>query len=261
MTRMTFDLTGRVALVTGAGQGVGAEIARTLAAHGAKVVVNDYVLDRAEAVVAEIVGESGVAVAVQGDVGDSDSVDTIVATGNRALGPIDILVNNAGNAGPDGAMPRVDFWETDPDDWDRYLRVNLFGVMNCARACAGGMVARGYGRIITIVSDAGRAGEQGHEAYSAGKAGAAGFSRALARSLGRYGVTANTISLSNIWRPGLEPTPEGAALLKQMLSRYIVRRQGRPSDVAPVALLLASQESEWITGQNYPVNGGYVLAL
>ena len=185
----------------------------------------------------------------------------MVGKAEARLGPIDILVNNAGNAGPDGAMPRLDFWDTDPAEWDRYLQVNLFGVMNCARACSAGMVARRWGRIITIVSDAGRAGEQGFEAYSAAKAGAAGFSRALARSLGRHGVTANTISLSNIGRPGPEPTAEAQAMIKQMLSHYIVRRQGRPTDVAPVVLLLASEASEWITGQNYPVNGGFSLAL
>ena len=158
-------------------------------------------------------------------------------------------------------MPRLNFWETSPEEWDHYMHVNLHGVMVCARACTPGMVQRQYGRVITIVSDAGRAGEQGHEAYSAAKAGAAGFSRALARALGRYAVTVNTISLSTIGREGVEPTPEHQALLKEMMKRYIVRRQGKPSDVAPVVLLLASKEGEWITGQNYPVDGGFALAL
>jgi 2-hydroxycyclohexanecarboxyl-CoA dehydrogenase len=261
MTKFTFDLTGRTALVTGAGQGVGREIARTLASHGAKVAVNDFVLERAEAVAREIEAEGGRAIGVQADVGDFASVQAMAVRIEHQLGPVDILVNNAGNAGPDGAMPRLDFWTTDPAEWDRYLHVNLFGVMNCARAFVGGMVERSYGRMVTIVSDAGRTGEQGHEAYSAAKAGAAGFSRALARSLGRHGVTANTISLSNIGREGAEVPPEFQATLKEMLKRYIVRRQGRPSDVAAVALLLASDASEWITGQNYPVNGGFALAL
>jgi len=261
MTKFTFDLTGRVAAVTGAGQGVGREIARTLAAHGARVAVNDFVLDRAQAVVGEIAAEGGKALAVQADVGDFAGVEAMAARIEQDLGPVDILVNNAGNAGPDGAMPRLDFWTTDPAEWSRYLHVNLYGVMNCARAFSGGMVKRQYGRIVTIVSDAGRAGEQGHEAYSAAKAGAAGFSRALARSLGRYGVTANTISLSIMACEGVVPTPEGAALLKEMMKRYVVRRQGRPTDVAAVALLLASEASEWVTGQNYPVNGGFTFAL
>ncbi|MDB5447093.1 MAG: Short-chain dehydrogenase/reductase [Phenylobacterium sp.] len=261
MTKFTFDLTGRVAVVTGAGQGVGRGIAQALAAHGARVAVNDFVLDRAQAVVEEIQADGGRALAVQADVGDYAAVQAMADKVEQGLGPADILVNNAGNAGPDAAMPRLDFWTTDPAEWDRYLHVNLFGVMNCARAFTGGMVARQYGRMVTIVSDAGRAGEQGHEAYSAAKAGAAGFSRALARSLGRFNVTANTISLSNMGREGAEPTPEQAALVKEMLKRYVVRRQGRPDDVAAVVLLLASDASSWITGQNYPVNGGYTFAL
>lgn len=262
MTRQTFDLVGRVALVTGAGQGVGQEIARTLAAHGAAVAVNDAVAGRADAVAAQIVEDGGSAIGVTADVGDAAGVAAMVGTIAGTLGPVDILVNNAGNAGPNGAMPRVNFWETDAGEWDRYLRVNLYGVMHCAHACSGGMVARGWGRIVTIVSDAGRTGEQGHEAYSAAKAGAAGFSRALARSLGRYGVTANTISLSNIAGPGpVSGDPDAVGEIKRMLSHYIVRRQGRPGDVAPVVLLLASEAGAWITGQNYPVNGGFSLAL
>ena len=261
MTKFTFDLTGRVAVVTGAGQGVGREIARTLASHGGKVAVNDFVLDRAKSVVAEIEAAGGAALAVQADVADFEAVQAMGLEIERRLGPVDILVNNAGNAGPDADMPRLDFWTTDPDAWDRYLRVNLRGVMVCSRVFSGGMVARQYGRIVTIVSDAGRMGEQGFEAYSAAKAGAAGFSRALARSTGRYGVTVNTISLSNMRREDVEPTPEAAALVKEMLKRYIVRRQGLPVDVAAVVLLLASDASAWITGQNYPVNGGFALAL
>jgi 2-hydroxycyclohexanecarboxyl-CoA dehydrogenase len=261
MTRLTFDLSGRTAVVTGAGQNVGREIARTLAAHGAKVAVNDFVLGRAQDVAGEIEAEGGRALAVQADVGDFDSVQAMARVIEAGLGPVDILVNNAGNAGPDGAMPRLDFWTTDPGEWDRYMRVNLYGPMICARAFTGGMVERRYGRVITIVSDAGRNGEQGHEAYSAAKAGATGFSRALARALGRYGVTANTISLSSMGREAASPAAVSEALIKEMLKRYIVRRQGRPTDVAPVVLLLASEASEWITGQNYPVNGGFTLAL
>jgi len=259
--RILFDLAGRTALVTGAGQGVGAQIARTLAAHGACVAVNDYVLARAEHVAAEIRDAGGTALPVQADVTDFAGVQVMAERIAVELGPIDILVNNAGNAGPDASMPRRNFWETLPEEWARYFDVNVFGVMNCARAVTSAMVERGYGRIVTIVSDAGRQGEQGHEAYSAAKAGAAGFSRALARALGRHGVTANTISLSNIAGPQGEPSAQYAALVEKMLSRYIVRRQGLPGDVAPVVLLLVSEECSWITGQNYPVNGGFTLAL
>lgn len=261
MQKAIFDLSGRTALVTGAGQGVGAEIARTLAAQGARVAINDYILDRAEAVARDIRNSGGTALAVQADVSDFADAQAMIERAASDLGPVDILVNNAGNAGPDGTMPRLDFWESEPAEWDRYFRVNLFGVMNCARAATPSMIERKYGRIITIVSDSGRHGEPGLEAYSAAKAGAAGFSRALARALGRYGITANTISLSNIGHSDRQMSDASAATIKKMLTHYIVRRQGQPSDVAPVVLLLASDESEWITGQNYPVNGGFTLAL
>lgn len=261
MRKVIFDLSGRTALVTGAGQGVGAEIARTLAAQGARVAVNDYIIDRAETVARDIRNMGGTASAVQADVSDFADAQAMIERAASDLGPVDILVNNAGNAGPDGTMPRIDFWESEPAEWDRYFHVNLFGVMNCARAATPSMVKRQYGRIITIVSDSGRHGEPGLEAYSAAKAGAAGFSRALARALGRHGITVNTISLSNIGHPDRATSDASAATLKKMLSHYIIRRQGQTSDVAPVALLLASNESEWITGQNYPVNGGFTLAL
>ena len=261
MGRFTFDLTGRTAVVTGAGRGVGRGIARALAAHGARVAVNDFVLEHAVAVAAEIEADGGTAIAAAADVADMAAVRAMAGVVERRLGGVDILVNNAGNAGPDAPMPRLDFWLTDPTDWDRYLRVNLLGVMHCARAFTAGMVARRRGRVITIVSDAGRTGEAGYEAYSAAKAGAAGFSRALARALGRHGVTANTISLSSMARALADPSPQAAAQVQAILKHYVIRRQGRPDDVAAVAVLLASDESGWITGQNYPVNGGFSFAL
>lgn len=257
-TRMALDLSGRTALVTGAGQGVGREIARLLAAHGAGIAVNDFFPGRAQTVAREIADEGGTAWAAPADVADPTAMAELVLEIEARLGPVDLLVNNAGNAGPESAMPRQDFWQTDPAEWDKYLRVNLLGVMGCARICLGGMVARGHGRVVTIISDAGRVGEQGYEAYSAAKAGAAGFSRALARATGRYGVTVNTISLGNIRREG-DGISEAA--IATMLKRYIIRRQGNPRDVAAMALFLCSDEASWITGQNYPVNGGFSLAL
>jgi 3-oxoacyl-[acyl-carrier protein] reductase len=208
MTGDLFDLTGRTALVTGAGQGVGRGIAETLAAYGAKVAVNDFFAERAEAVAGEIAADGGRALGVAADVSDFEGVTAMVGRIERELGPIDILVNNAGNAGPHRLVPRENFWEMPPEAWDAYLKVNLRGVMICARACTPGMVERRYGRVITVVSDAGRAGEQGQEAYSAAKAGAAGFSRALARSLGRFGVTVNAISLASMERDTWTATPE-----------------------------------------------------
>lgn len=260
------DLGGQVAFVTGAGQGAGRAIALALARHNAGgIAVNDFVPERAAAVVAEIEALGVPAHAAPADVGDYAAVHAAIAAAGAALGPITVLVNNAGNAGPEtmrGPFPL--FWETQPEDWDRYFRVNLQGVMNCSHAALPGMVEQGKGRVVTIVSDAGRVGEGRLAAYSAAKAGAAGFIRALAREAGRFGITANAIALST-----LEPPMQGAALeaflqsdhAKAQLSRYVIRRYGKPDDVAHMALFLCSDAASWITGQTYPVNGGYSLGI
>ncbi|MHC2436320.1 SDR family NAD(P)-dependent oxidoreductase [Bradyrhizobium sp. USDA 4451] len=258
------DLNGKVTLVTGAGQGVGRQIALHFAAHNAAgIVVNDYFLDRAEQVAREINAGGGKAVAVQADVTDLTSVKAMVGKAEQAFGPIDVLVNNAGNAGatpdPDARKP---FWETGPEVWNSFIGVNLYGVINCASACVPQMIERKGGRIVTIISDAGRAGEAGLEVYSGAKAGAAGFTRAVARSLGRHNITANCVAIAATLTPAIEArlkaNPE---MQKKMMERYVIRRPGLPSDVANMVLFLASDASAWITGQTYPVNGGFTFAL
>ena len=259
------DLSGQAAFVTGAGQGAGRAIALALARHNAGgVAVNDYVPERAAAVAAEIEALGVKALAVPADVGDLEAVRAAVAAATERLGPVTLLVNNAGNAGPNATMGRSPlFWETDPAEWDRYFRTNLHGVMHCCHAAIPGMIAAKRGRVVTIVSDAGRVGEARLAAYSAAKAGAAGFVRAIARETGRYGITCNAISLST-----LEPPLEGEALegflasdqAKAHVSRYVIRRFGTPDDVAGMTLFLCSDAAAWITGQTYPVNGGYSFA-
>lgn len=260
------DLAGQAALVTGAGQGAGRAIALTLARHNAGgIAVNDFVMERAEAVAAEIRGIGVKAVPVQADVGDHASVVAAFEKSRAELGPITLLVNNAGNAGPRDTMGHAPlFWESAPADWDRYLRTNLQGVMNCCHVALPDMVAAKRGRIVTIVSDAGRVGEARLAVYGAAKAGAAGFVRALAKEVGRFGITCNAISLST-----LEPPLTGEQLVrflgseqsKAQLSRYTIRRYGKPDDVAAMTLFLCSEAASWITGQTYPVNGGYSFAV
>lgn len=253
------DLGGRVALVTGAGQGVGRQVALQLAdALGSGgVVVNDYVLARAEAVAEEIKAAGGRAIALQCDVSDHAAVKDMVAKAAADLGVVGILVNNAGNAGALGMPIRVPFWETAPTDWTASLAVNLLGVMHCCRAVLPQLVARATGgRIITIVSDAGRVGEAGFEAYSAAKAGAAGFTRSLARSAARYGITANNVALATIRTPAVDAALAGVDE-SALLRNYLIRRLGEPRDVAAMVAFLASPAAEWITGQTYPVNGGF----
>jgi NAD(P)-dependent dehydrogenase (short-subunit alcohol dehydrogenase family) len=242
-----FDLTGRTALVTGAGQNVGAGIARMLAAQGATVAVNDYVAERAQATVDEIVAAGGKAIAAPFDVTDWDAVRAAVA----AVGPVDILVNNAGNGGAEGMRPQP-FREMDPAAWEGPIRVNLYGVLHCCRAVVNGMCERGWGRIITISSGAGTNGVAiGVSPYSAGKGGGLSFTRTLALEVARSGVTANTVALGLMQLKDPEVTGH--------LARAIpVGRTGTPEDIGAACVWLASDEASWVTAQTIEINGGSV---
>ena len=255
-----FGLTGKRALVTGGGQGVGRGIALTLAEAGTHVVVNDFVLERAEAVVAEIVDAGGSGTPLRFDV--TDHADVAAALGS--IGPVDILVNNAGNAGPDGFGALAAFHTTDPAEWNRYFSVNLYGVMNCTHVVLPAMIEARWGRVITIVSDAARSGEAMMAPYAAAKAGAAGFVRSIAKEVARFGITANSIALGTMRTPvsaALWDDPGNVAAQKAIMTNYLIRRPGEPADPAWIVATLASPNSSWITGQTIPVNGGYSFAL
>jgi NAD(P)-dependent dehydrogenase (short-subunit alcohol dehydrogenase family) len=247
---LTINLTGKRALVTGAGRGVGRGIATTLAQAGATVVVND-IGARADDAVQEIRAAGGDARSSVFDVTDWGMVSDAVAD----MGRIDILVNNAGNSGTD-TFNLVSFVETEPKDWDTFFRINLYGVMHCARAALPGMIEEGWGRIVTIVSESARTGEPKLAAYSAAKAGAAGFGRSLAKEVGRHGITVNSIALGTIATPGVG-NPE---TIEKLLRNYAIRRRGEPGDAAGFVAFLASDYASWITGQTIPVNGGYSMA-
>ncbi len=257
------DLAGRVGFVTGAGQGVGRQIALHFAAHNAGgVAVNDYFIERAESVVEEIRQAGGKAFAVQADVSDYDAVQDAVAKTAENLGPVGILVNNAGNQGVNPSPElRAPFWETGPDVWKGYIGVNFDGVINCTSAVIPGMIEARGGRIITMISDAGRYGDAGLALYAGAKAGAAGFMRSVARTLGRYQITANCVAIALTVTPATEKTTANPEMLKRWMQNYIIRRPGQPADVANMVLFLASDSNSWITGQTYPVNGGFTLAL
>ncbi|MEW2359576.1 SDR family oxidoreductase [Spirillospora sp. NPDC029432] len=259
------DLGGRIALVTGAGRGVGRRTALHLAAHGAGgVAVNDFVAGRAAAVAEEIAATGVPAVAAPADVGDFDAVTAMFGKVRSELGPVGILVNNAGNR---GAAPRPKgrprpFWEQTPEDWEPWIHVNLNGVLNCTRGALAQMVPEAYGRIVTVISDAGRVGEaRGLEIYSGAKAGAAGFTRAVARLGGRHGVTANSVALGATRTPAIQRLTENEEFARKALAGYPVRRFGEPEDAANMILFLASDAASWITGQTVPVNGGFSMTL
>lgn len=260
---MTFaiDLEGRRALVTGAGQGIGLTTAHALAEAGASLLVNDVRPEQADAAVAELTAAGADAVALPFDVADWDDVSRAIG----GCGRVDILVNNAGNAGVEGYGNIVDFVDSDPADWQPFFAVNLFGVMHCTKAALPSMIEGGWGRVITIVSDAARFGNAKLASYAAAKAGAAGFSRSIAREVGRHAITVNCISLGNILTPNMPPpdveSEQGQAREKAFLRPYVVRRRGSPDDVAPMVTYLASPYADWITGQTYGVDGGYVFGL
>ncbi len=257
------DLSGRAALVTGAGQ-VGRAIASTLAAHGAQpIVVTDIIGPVAEELAADLQAAGTDAVPVTADITDPDGVAVLSEATRRLPQPVQILVNNAGL--PPGffggtAARHRPFAETEPEEWEPVIQLNLYGVLRVTRALLPSMIESGWGRVITIVSDAGRTGDPYVAAYAAAKAGAAGFMRSLATEVGRYHLTANSISLGTLWRPqeDSEPSPE---YLQRLARRYPAGRPGYPQDVANLVLYLASNAAEWITGQVYPLNGGYSYAL
>jgi 2-hydroxycyclohexanecarboxyl-CoA dehydrogenase len=257
------DLRERVALITGGGRGIGAEIARYFAAHNCgTLLINDFHLDRAEAVADEVERMGCRALPLQCDVAKYDEVLAAVARAERETGRIDILVNNAGNAGPSASISdRRMFWQTGPEDWMPWLETSLFGVLNCSRAVVGGMIEREYGRVVTVISDAGRVGDGSLAVYSAAKAGAAGFTRSLARATGRYGITANCVSLAAIDTTATAGITADREVVRKLLRAYTIRRLGEPSDAAAAVLFLASDAAGWITGQTYPVNGGFSFAM
>lgn len=253
------SLTDRVALVTGAGQGVGREVALTFARNGARaVIVNDFDEARAAAVAQEVESAGARAVVMATDITDYDAVTSELEAAVGELGGLDILVNNAGNAGPRTADASFDpFWKTSPDDWNAWLGTNLFGTLNVSRAALPALLVSGAGSIVNVISDAGRVGEPHMAVYSAAKAGVAGFTRALAKGTGRLGVRVNAVSLGSVRTPGVEAMIADPQAVESMLKQYVIRRLGEPADAANMILFLASGASSWITGQTYPVNGGY----
>ena len=247
-----FRLDGKLALITGAGQNVGAGIARLMAAQGAIVIVNDYYRDRAEHTVAEIVTSGGTAYAVPFDVSDQDSVNSAFADIKNNIGSVDILVNNAGTGGPGETMRMAPFNKTPSDYWATIINVNLYGMLNCCQAALDDMIDRRWGRIITVSSAAGQRGmDIGVSTYAAAKAGQNSFMRHLAMENGQYGITCNTISL------GLVTDNPGP--VQQLADEIPTKRIGLPEDPGYLAVYLASPEASWITGQTIGMNGGGLM--
>jgi NAD(P)-dependent dehydrogenase (short-subunit alcohol dehydrogenase family) len=247
-------LSGKVALVTGAQQGIGRAIAVALAREGADVCVN-FLDDRdaAERVAGEVRAGGRKAMVVQGDVVRSRDVEAVVTAATRDLGTPDILVNNA------GVFPRAQFLELAEAEWDHVLGVNLKGGFLCAQAAARAMVAAGRpGAIINISSSAIRGDARGVH-YSASKAGVLGMTRAMALALAPHGIRVNAIA------PGLTDTqqPRYGNTEEQIAARAAeipLGRMAQPEEIARVAAFLASEDAAFITGELIHANGGAYLA-
>jgi 2-hydroxycyclohexanecarboxyl-CoA dehydrogenase len=241
----------KTAVVTGAGSGIGREVALGLARDGANVVLADLSLERAQAVAKEISDLDGTALPVRVDVADAGLVRSMVAQTIEEFGQIDILVSNAGW---DKVMSFVD---TDEELWDKVIAINYRGHLACAHAVVPHMIEAGSGKVVILASDAGRVGSSGEAVYSGAKGAAIAFSKALARETARQGINVNCVA------PGLTDTPmltnvsEGNEKLMAAIIRSIpLGRVGTPAEVAKAVLFLASSDADYITGQTLSVNGG-----
>jgi 2-hydroxycyclohexanecarboxyl-CoA dehydrogenase len=239
-------LEGRKALVTGGASGIGAAIARRLAAEGAEVTVGDVNLDGAAEVAGEVSG-----LAIELDVTDLGSAQAAV---DSAGPPLDILVNNA------GTDEFGFFSQTAPEQWEKVIGVNLNGVLNCTFAALPGMQEAGYGRIVNIASEAGRVGSKGSAVYSAAKGGVIAFTKVMAREGARFGITANAIAPGPIETPLLMQARElgeiGEKIIETMKAGTQLRRLGQPEEVAAAVAFLASDDASYVTGETLGVSGG-----
>ena len=245
-------LNDKVSIVTGAGRGIGRAIAQKLAAEGATVVAADINASAAKETAASIGAD---AVWTHTDVTSRESVDDMVSQVASQFGRIDVLVNNAGwdKAGP--------FVDSDPADWDRIIKINLYGVLHTSKAVLPIMVGQGSGSVVNLGSDAGRVGSSGEAVYSATKGAVIAFTKATAREMARYRVNVNCVC------PGPTDTALFAAVggespkLREALIRAIpFRRLAQPGDIADAVAFYASEEAGFITGQTVSVSGGLTMS-
>jgi 3-oxoacyl-[acyl-carrier protein] reductase len=245
-------LKNKVAIVTGAGRGIGKETALSLAKEGAKVVVSD-ITDDINSVVKQIEKIGSQALAVKADVSNHKQTEELVKKTIKKFGRIDILVNNA------GIFPFKSLVDMKEEDWNKVLDVNLKGVFNCTKAVLPTMKEQKYGKIINIASISGvKVGYVGLAHYCASKAGIVGFTKATALELAQYGINVNAIAPGAIETPGAMATTSKKSM-KQFAQMIPLKRIGQPMDIANLVVFLASNESSYITGECITVDGGLTI--
>lgn len=244
-------LAGKVALVTGAAQGIGKAVALLLARNGVDIVVSDINLEKAEETAKEVQTLGRKALAIKVDVAKLDDVEKMVGAILARFGQVDILVNNAGIA-RDKLILRMT-----EEDWDAVLNINLKGTFNCTKAVVRHMSKQRSGKIVNIASVVGEMGNAGQGNYAASKAGVIGFTKTIAREFAQRGINVNAIAPGYIETPMTDALPDKA---KEELKRLIpMDRLGKPEDVAEAVLFLVSEASSYITGQVLNVNGGIYM--
>jgi glucose 1-dehydrogenase len=251
----TMDLSGKVALVTGASSGIGRGIAEALARHGADVAINYHRDATGAEETAGLVRATGHrAVVIGADVGDADAVARMFASVDEAFGQLDILVNNAGIGGS-GRIAETTF-----EAWERVIRTNLHGPFLCAQQAARRLVAQGRGgRIVNISSVHEEACSAGGAAYCASKAGLRNLTRSLALDLGEHGVTVNDVAPGMILTPMNRRAQEDPEHLRWAEAQIPIRRVGQPRDIGSMVVFLCSEEGAYCTGSTFFVDGGWML--
>ena len=263
---MDLGLAGKTVIVTGGASNIGRAIALGFAREGSNVVIADIDEGQAQKVASQAngAGGGGRTVVVRTDVTDHQDVEAMVGQASDQFGRIDVLVNNVG-----WVLDRL-FLDQPRAEWEKEVNVNLWSVINCMRAVLPQMAENGYGRVVSISSEAGRMGEFREAVYSACKAGIIGLTKSLAREVGRYGITLNVvcpaltvprseeeISEQSIWKAGLQVFTEEAQEKAKRL--YALRRLGTAEDTANAVVFLASDAASFITGQTLSVSGGYTM--
>lgn len=254
---MELRLDGKVAIVTGAGQGLGEEIARTLAAAGARVTVNDLNPDRAERVVGAITAAGGEAIAIVADVANKFQCVHLIEATREKWGQLDILINNA------AVEPVIPVLKMDEWDWDRCIDVNLKGTFLMSQLCGRVMSDENKERGGIIVNISSIAGVEiplaGRAAYCASKAGMVGFARECAREFAQYGIRVNTIVPGVFITPMTEHARQNPDMMAKWMREIPMERLGEPAEIASVALFLCSDASSYMTGSTITVDGGKVM--
>ncbi len=246
---MNMDLTGRVAVVTGAGLGLGREISKRLAQNGAKVIANDVMEDNVKETVAQIKSEGNEAEYVIADISSWDDASSLIEKAVKAFGKVEILVNNAGVTRD---MLMRDMKES---DWDKVLDINLKGAFNCCKFATPHMVAQKYGKIVNLSSRA-HLGNPGQANYSSSKAGIIGLTKSMAMEFGRYNINVNAVAPGMINTEGVRGLAKYEAVVERAVKITPLKRIGEPEDVANLIHFLVSDYSNYITGEIIHITGG-----